>query len=385
MDGIFECHAAGAGGEMSTIADSRAVMTLDAGGTNFVFSAMQANKSVVDPFVLPAHSDNLERSLASITAGFRRVRESLAEPPAAISFAFPGPCDYFSGIVIRPGNLPAYRDVPLTAILEDAFGLPTFINNDGDLFTYGEAAAGFLPYVNGLLEQAGSPKRFRNLLGFTLGTGLGGGLVRDGQLIIGDNSAAGEVWLLRHKLERDRNAEEGSSIRAVRRAYAAATGMTFEQAPEPKEIFAIAEGTAEGNQEAARGAFRRLGEVAGDAIAEADTLIDGLAVIGGGIAGAHRQFLPAIVAEMNNSYTAPNGEKFRRLIPQAFNLEDPGELAVFLKGEAKDLTVPGSGRHVRFDAMPRVGVGISRLGTSEATAIGAYAYALSCLDRKELP
>ena len=182
---------------MSANNDPRAVMTLDAGGTNFVFSAMRANKSVVEPFVLPANADNLERSLGSIQAGFQRVKESLAEPPAAISFAFPGPCDYFSGIVIRPGNLPAYRDVPLTAILEDAFGLPTFINNDGDLFAYGEAMGGFLPYVNGLLEKAGSPKRFRNLLGITLGTGFGGGLVRDGQLIIGDNSAAGEVWLIR--------------------------------------------------------------------------------------------------------------------------------------------------------------------------------------------
>jgi glucokinase len=85
---------------------------------------------------------------------------------------------------------------------------------------------------------------------------------------------------------------------------------------------------------------------------------------------------------MNSSFTAPNGKKFRRLIPQAFNLEDPEELACFLHGEAKDLTVPGSGRHVRFDAMQRTGVGISRLGTSEATAIGAYAYALSRLDRK---
>jgi glucokinase len=369
---------------MSATNDPRAVMTLDAGGTNFVFSAMRANQTVVAPFTLPANADNLERSLGNITEGFRRVKEALPAPPAAISFAFPGPCDYFSGIVIRPGNLPAYRDVPLTAILEDTFGLPTFINNDGDLFAYGEAMAGFLPYVNGLLEKAGSPKRYRNLLGIALGTGFGGGLVRDGQLIIGDNSSAGEVWLLRHKLDRDRNAEEGASIRAVRRAYAAASGIPFDESPQPKDIFAIAEGLAEGHREAAREAFRLLGEVTGDAIAEATTLLDGLVVIGGGIAGAHRQFLPAIVAEMNGSYTAPNGEKFRRLVPQAFNLEDADELAGFLRGEAKALTVPGSGRQVRFDAMPRVGVGISRLGTSEATAIGAYAYALSRLDQKGL-
>jgi glucokinase len=167
----------------------------------------------------------------------------------------------------------------------------------------------------------------------------------------------------------------------VRRVYAAATGLAFDEAPHPKEIFAIAEGRAEGSCEAAREAFRLMGEVAGDAIAEAVTLLDGLVVIGGGIAGAHTQFLPAIVSAMNGHYIAPNTEKFRRLIPQAFNLENPGDLAVFLKGNAKELIVPSSGRRVRFDAMPRVGVGISRLGTSEAIAIGAYAYALNELDR----
>ena len=88
-------------------------------------------------------------------------------------------------------------------MLEEKFGIPVFINNDGDLFVYGEAIAGFLPYVNGLLEKAGSPKRYKNLFGVTLGTGFGGGIVRDGELFIGDNSMAGEVWLLRNKLQPD--------------------------------------------------------------------------------------------------------------------------------------------------------------------------------------
>jgi len=191
-----------------------------------------------------------------------------------------------------------------------------------------------------------------------------------------------EMWLLRHKLEGDTNAEEGASIRAVRRVYAAKAGIPLETAPEPKVIFEIAEGRAQGNREAAREAFRRMGEVAGDAIALALTLIDGLVVIGGGIAGAHRQFLPAIIDEMNSTYAAPNGERFRRLIPRAFNLEEPVQRELFLKGETKELPVPGSTRKVRFDGLQRVGVGISRLGTSEATAIGAYVFALSRLEKR---
>ena len=125
-----------------------------------------------------------------------------------------------------------------------------------------------------------------------------------------------------------------------------------------------------------------MGEVAGDAIAEACTLIDGLIVIGGGIARAHRWFLPALVSELNGTYIAPNGERFRRLIPHAFNLENESEREAFLRGRTKELPVPGSTRTVRFDGLQRTGIGISRLGTSEAIGIGAYAFALSALDNR---
>ena len=361
--------------------DPRTVMTLDAGGTNFVFSAMRGNRPVVESFALPSNGDHLDRSLATMVQGFRTVQARLAEKPAAISFSFPAPTDYTNGIVISPQNLPAYRDVAVGPMLEDAFGLPAFINNDGDLFTYGEAASGFLPYVNGLLEKAGSPKRYRNLLGVTLGTGLGGGIVRDGQLLAGDNSTSGELWLLRHKFDTNRNAEDGASIRAIRRVYAQVAGIPMADAPEPRVICEIADGCRPGNRDAAIEAFRRLGEIGGDAIAQATALVDGLVVIGGGISAAHRHFLPAVIEEMNGSYLAPDGQRFRRLIPRAFNLEDPAQLETFLKGQTRELAVPGSGRVVRFDGLLRVGVGITRLGTSEAIAIGAYAFALDRLDR----
>jgi glucokinase len=362
--------------------DKRIVMTLDAGGTNFVFSAMQSSKPVVQNFALPSHAVDLELSLATLVDGFKRLQSQLPAPAAAISFAFPAPADYFDGIIIAPGNLPAYRNVALGPMLENKFGLPTFINNDGDLFALGEAMEGFLPWVNNQLAKAGSPKRFRNLFGVTLGTGLGGGIVRDGELFTGDNSVAGEIWLMRHKSQSNVNAEEGASIRAVRRVYAEEVGLKIEDSPEPKVIYEIAEGRATGDVAAAQEAFRRMGEIVGDVVANAVTLIDGLVVIGGGISGAHSQFLPALVAEMNGIYTAPNGEEFRRLIPKAFNLEDPSQLADFLRGETKELQVPGSSRRVKFDALQRVGVGISKLGTNEATAIGAFAFALRELDKK---
>lgn len=367
---------------MSPSTDRRIVMTLDAGGTNFRFSAFRGNEPVTQTVAMPSNADNLERCLSNLVEGFSRVKEKCVEPPVAISFAFPGPADYPNGIIGDLGNLPAFRGgIALGPMLQDKFQIPVFINNDGDLFVYGEAIAGFLPYINDLLEKAGSPKRYRNLLGVTLGTGFGGGIVRNGDLFIGDNSIAGEVWLLRNKLAPTMNAEEGASIRAVRRAYAEKAGIAFDEAPEPKVICDIGLGKAPGNQEAAREAFRRLGEVVGDAMGQALTLIDGLAVVAGGLSGAWPLFLPALVEELNSTYAGPNGNQFRRLASVAFNLEDPVEREKFLRGETREIVVPGSGRKVTYDPLQRVGVGMSRLGTSDAVASGAYAFALNKLDQ----
>ncbi|MGA0846691.1 MAG: ROK family protein [Luteolibacter sp.] len=365
---------------MQIESDSRTVLTLDAGGTNFRFGAMRGGKPIGDGVHLPSNADNLDLCLKNLLNGFESVRARCSDPPVAISFAFPGPCDYPAGIIGDLGNLPAFRGgVPLGPMLERKFGIPVFINNDGDLFVYGEAIGGLLPHVNSLLENAGSPKRYKNLFGITLGTGLGGGLVRDGQLFIGDNSAATEVWTLRNKLDPEMNAEEGACIRAVRRVYAERSSTNISDTPEPKVIFDIAQGNAPGDQAAAKEAFRRLGEVAGDVMATSITLLDAIGVIGGGVSGAWPAFLPALVEEMNSNFTAPDGRAFRRMPCKTFNLEDPQQLGLFLKGETREVAIPGSAETVLYDPMQRTGVGMSRLGTSEAVALGAYAFALDQL------
>ena len=362
--------------------DKRIVMTLDAGGTTFVFSAVQANEEIIAPITLPSQPNNLELCLSTIVEGFEKVKSKLSEPPAAISFAFPGPADYPNGIIGDLPNLPAFRGgVALGPILETKFGIPVFINNDGNLFVYGEAIAGLLPFVNTQLEKAGSQKRFNSLFGITLGTGCGAGIVINGELFIGDNSNGGEIWLTRNKLNMKINVEDGASIRAVQRVYAEKCGVKND-ALSPKDIYEIATSKKEGNKGAAIEAFRKMSEVVGDAISNAITLIDALVVIGGGVAGANSLFMPFIIDEMNSDFERVDGSKFKRLVQQVYNLEDEKSLNEFLKSDSKEISIPGSSKKIIYEADKKTGVGMSKLGTSKAVSIGAYAFALNSLDNK---
>ena len=78
--------------------DKRIVLTLDAGGTNFRFSAIKGGKTIANPVHLPAHANTLDEMLDKIVAGFQALIDQLKETPSAISFAFPGPADYEKGI-----------------------------------------------------------------------------------------------------------------------------------------------------------------------------------------------------------------------------------------------------------------------------------------------
>jgi glucokinase len=366
---------------MDLFTDKRTVLTLDAGGTNFVYSALKEGKEVVEPVNRPSHGDHLDHCIASMKEGFREVMAQLKEPAVAISFAFPGPADYPNGIIGNLENLPGFRGgVPLVAILEDAFDIPVYINNDGDLYTYGEALGGFLPEVNRMLAESGNPKRYQNLVGLTLGTGFGAGIFTGGRLLVGDNSLAAEVWLLSSRISPDRNAEEGVSIRSVIRDYCQYAGLTADRDLTPKDIFDIAGGTKAGNSAAALKAFEVMGSHLGDAMANLITLTDGLIVLGGGIAGAARYFMPSVMKSLNGRYEYPPADPMTRLIQRVYDLDDTRDRQAFLARTGREIKVPGSGRIQYYDDQPKSAVGISRLGASRAIALGAFSFALNKLN-----
>lgn len=363
--------------------DSRIVLTLDAGGTKFAFSAMAAGDQIVEATETPSHADNLDLCLRTIVTGFAHVMSQLPEKPSAISFAFPGPAWYREGIIGDLGNLPAFRGgVALGPMLADQFGIPVYINNDGDLFAYGEALGGFLPEMNRHLMHAGSSRKYKNLIGFTLGTGFGGGIVRDGELVIGDNSAAGEVWLLRNAQHPSTFIEESISIRALRRVYKEHCRIGYRDDLTAKDIFRIAKDQIAGDADAAETAFAELGSALGEAIANVLTVVDGLVVIGGGLANAWEFFAPAMMQALRKPYTNLTGDQsVDRLEIKTFDVEDKAGYDSFLRGDARTAVVPGSERRLSYDAMKCTGIGLTRLGTSKAVSLGAYVYALNELDK----
>ena len=360
--------------------DSRIVLTLDAGGTNMVFGAMKGEQYVGEPITLPANANDLDLCLKTMVVGFESVMNTLTEKPVAISFAFPGPADYPNGIIggYLP-NFPSFRDgVALGPFLQEKFGVPVFINNDGDLYAFGEALGGALPAVNEKLAALGSAKRYHNLIGYTFGTGFGIGCVINGQLNRGDNSCV-ETYCLPHSRIDGVIVEDGVAVRAVKRVYAERSGVN-DPSLTPKDIFDIAEGKRPGNPEAAKAAFAEMGTVAGNAMALAAQLMDGLIVIGGGITASKKYFMPSLLEALCGTVRTLSGDTLQKLQMKVYNLDDEAEFAAFAKGDARELKVYGSDKTVTYDPQKRIGVMISKIGASKAISVGAYDFALAQLD-----
>ncbi len=352
------------------------ILVLDAGGTNLVFNAVQNGHVVGKPVILPAKSENLNEFLQKLIAGFKTVGEQSPKTPSAISFCFPGPADYERGIIGDLENLPFFKGgVPLKKMLENKFGIPVFINNDGDLFALGEALGGLQAEIN-----FASKKIYRNLLGVTLGTGFGGGIVTNGRLFTGDNSAAGEINRMSNIFDRNQSVEEVLSIRGIKKLFAEKAGVTIIDVPEPYDIYRIGMGEKPGNRDAALAAWEDFAVVLADAIANAVTLVDGNVVIGGGLSGAYPLFLDKTVELLNGYFKKETGETVPRMEIKAYNWHNKKCKEDFLNYSPKKVAVPFSDEYVEWDETKKIAVGISTLGTSQAVALGAYHYAMNHLD-----
>jgi glucokinase len=170
-----------------TLSD-RYILGVDLGGTNIVVGAMSADGSrelamheiptraalgadaVVERIV-----QLLERVAAETLAATGATREALL----GVGIGSPGPLDRERGLVIFTPNL-GWRDFPLRDRVSEAVGLPATLDNDANCATLGE-------------WWQGAARGGRNVVGLTIGTGIGGGLILDGRLYHGTSDVAGEV------------------------------------------------------------------------------------------------------------------------------------------------------------------------------------------------
>lgn len=102
--------------------------------------------------------------------------------PCAISVSIGGPLRIEQGIILSPPNLPLWDNVPLKEMLNNYFGLPVYIEHDGNAGALAEWRFG-----------AGKDSKVQNLVFLTMGTGLGAGLILNGQIYRGADDLAGEV------------------------------------------------------------------------------------------------------------------------------------------------------------------------------------------------
>ncbi|NLX12640.1 MAG: ROK family glucokinase [Phycisphaerales bacterium] len=149
---------------------------IDLGGTNIKAGLLDAQSRVLCKFSIPTEVEQGEAQVVNnIAVAVERAIEESGVPRGevrGIGIGSPGPLSHRTGVVIKPGNLPCLRNVPLTKYISERTGIHTTLENDANAAAWGE-------------YWAGAGKGVTDLVMFTLGTGVGGGVITDGRLLRG--------------------------------------------------------------------------------------------------------------------------------------------------------------------------------------------------------
>lgn len=158
------------------------VVGVDLGGTRLRTALADETGAIVRRRAVPTLADQGRNAvLGRIEAEIRAVLEPLPLPALQrVAVAVPGPVDPRNGMVYRPPNLPGWGDVPLASILEEHLTVPVLLGNDADLAALAE-------------HEFGSGRGSSHLVYVTVSTGVGGGVINDGKLLLGAWGGAAEV------------------------------------------------------------------------------------------------------------------------------------------------------------------------------------------------
>jgi len=161
---------------------SNVFASIDLGGTNIHAAFARGDGAVIAEVKEPTRSHEGPEIIVSRMCGIvARLAEETGQQPAALGIGVPGLVDVGTGTTRFLPNLPTqWRGVAVRTMMEQALGFPVQVLNDARTATLGELVFGHGQSV-------------RDLLFFTLGTGVGGGVVLDGRLRLGPLNAAGEL------------------------------------------------------------------------------------------------------------------------------------------------------------------------------------------------
>ncbi|GHV22770.1 transcriptional regulator [Planctomycetales bacterium] len=299
---------------------------IDIGGTKVSVLLVDENYRVV------ARGKKKTRPDKGFNGVLERVKECLAETAATAKLsvnglqlagvAVPSPV-LPTGVAVNAPNM-GWRNAPVTKSLEKLLGVPVVTENDGNTGAYGEYALG-----------AGKKAAAQLLIGFFIGTGLGGGIVYHGDLMRGVNYQAAEVG---HTIVEVNGRRCGCGKRGCLEAYASKTGMGYylkQQIICEKRASVLTELCAGGNYDNVRSGILLEAYEAGDAVTvEAVTeaarymgigigniitlLGPDMVVLGGGVFAALGKEMLPIIKEAAKSATHP-ASSFRdtKILPAA--------------------------------------------------------------------
>ncbi len=157
--------------------NSKILIGVDLGGTNMRVGRVEGG--VVKDYATRATPSKAAADVV-LDDLCSAILEVLTSDTAAIGIGVPSVVDVERGIVYTVENIPSWQEVHLKEILEKRFGVPVYVNNDANCFAVGEF-------------HFGQGRGFRHLVGITLGTGLGAGVILNGHLYSGANCGAGEI------------------------------------------------------------------------------------------------------------------------------------------------------------------------------------------------
>lgn len=157
--------------------NKRLFIGVDIGGTSIVAARISENELIEKNEVPTGANRTADLILESLYAA---IAPMLSKEVVGIGIGMPGFMNTETGEILAINNIPSFRGISVKKAVEKKFGLPTFQNNDANCFALGEA-------------YFGAGKAFKSMVGITMGTGLGSGIIIDRKIHSGLAGGAGEV------------------------------------------------------------------------------------------------------------------------------------------------------------------------------------------------